>query len=100
MNTHSVVTFTQHSRDTGAVWAWEGGRVINSVVSWASHWGEGPLPHPGGPGCPLIYKPLISRNNKALSYLTTSAPSVSWGPSQDSPWLPSLSRSSAPLLGF
>lgn len=87
MNTHSIVTFTQHSRDTEAVWAWEEGRVINRVVSWAQRWGGGQLPVPAGLGTFLSTNSLSLGTSTAFSHLTTPDPPASWGPTRDSPGL-------------
>lgn len=84
--THSPVTFTQHSRDRGAVWAWgEGrGRVINIGTAWV---------------IPYLQTPYLWEGPKHF-------PPTTWDPPATRPWLsparPGLlcfSHSSLPFSG-
>ena len=71
MYTHSPVTFTQHSRDRGAAWAWgEGrGRVINIGTAWV---------------IPYLQTPYLWEGSKHFPP-TTWDPPASWGPGPGSP---------------
>ena len=85
MNTHSAVTFTQHSRDTGAVWAWEEGRIINSICSGPSTGVEASSLVLAALGTSLSTNLLSLGTSEAFSHLATPDPPASWGPAHDLP---------------